>query len=85
MVKYSIVYPVNIHIYISLLTVKELAELAYINKATFYSHYKDIYDLSEQLENEVVASIIDNLPSPEALIETVGDINECVVDNFLRT
>lgn len=50
------------------ITVKELAELAFINKATFYSHYQDIYDLSEQLENEVVASIIDNLPSPEALL-----------------
>ena len=50
------------------ITVKELAELAFINKATFYSHYQDIYDLSEQLENEAVSSIIDNLPSPEALL-----------------
>ena len=32
------------------ITVKELAERAEINKATFYQHYKDIYDLSEQLE-----------------------------------
>ena len=29
--------------------VKELSELAQISKATFYLHYKDIYDLSEQL------------------------------------
>ena len=29
------------------ITVKELAELAYINKATFYTHYHDIYDLSD--------------------------------------
>lgn len=50
------------------ITVKELAELAYINKATFYSHYQDIYDLSEQLEDEAVDSIIDNLPSPEELL-----------------
>ena len=28
------------------ITVTELAELAVINKATFYKHYKDIYDLS---------------------------------------
>lgn len=48
--------------------VKELAELAYINKATFYSHYKDIYDLSEQLENEIVDSIIKQLPSPDKLL-----------------
>lgn len=50
------------------ITVKELAELAYINKATFYSHYKDIYDLSEQLEDEVINSITENFPSPENLL-----------------
>lgn len=50
------------------ITVKELSELAYINKATFYLHYKDIYDLADQLENEFVASIIKNIPSPDSLI-----------------
>ncbi len=50
------------------ITVKELSELAFINKATFYTHYKDIYDLSDQLENEAVESIINNLPSPEMLL-----------------
>lgn len=50
------------------ITVKELAELAFINKATFYSHYRDIYDLSEQLENEAVESIIESLPLPETLL-----------------
>lgn len=50
------------------ITVKELAELAYINKATFYSHYQDIYDLSEQLEDEVINSIIEGFPTPEDLI-----------------
>ena len=38
--------------------VKELSELAQISKATFYLHYKDIYDLSEQLQNEVVQDIM---------------------------
>ena len=38
--------------------VKELSELAQISKATFYLHYKDIYDLSEQLRNEVVQDIM---------------------------
>ena len=36
------------------ITVKELCEKAQINKSTFYSHYHDIYDLSEHLEDEVV-------------------------------
>ncbi len=50
------------------ITVKELSELALINKATFYSHYHDIYDLSEQLENEAIDSVLKNIPHPENLI-----------------
>lgn len=50
------------------ITVKELSELAYINKATFYTHYNDIYDLADQLENEFMDSIIHELPHPESII-----------------
>ena len=35
------------------ITVKELCESARINKSTFYAHYKDIYDLSDAMEEEV--------------------------------
>ncbi|MCM1134885.1 MAG: TetR/AcrR family transcriptional regulator [Clostridium sp.] len=44
------------------ITVKELCQLAYINKSTFYSHYEDIYALSDALELETVASIINSIP-----------------------
>ncbi len=50
------------------ITVKELADLAYINKATFYSHYKDIYDLSEQLEKETIETILTSITHPEEFI-----------------
>ncbi len=50
------------------ITVKELSEIALINKATFYSHYSDIYDLSEQLEKEAVDTVLKNIPHPEGLI-----------------
>ena len=50
------------------ITVKELAEFAYINKATFYTHYHDIYDLTDQLENEFMESVIAELPHPESII-----------------
>ena len=50
------------------ITVKELAELAFINKATFYTHYQDIYDLSEQLENEAIDTVINSISHPECLI-----------------
>ncbi len=47
------------------ITVKELSELAEISKATFYLHYKDIYDLSEQLQNGIIQNILGNIAHPE--------------------
>lgn len=51
------------------ITVKEVCEKAEINKSTFYSHYQDIYDLSDKLETEVVESIIGSLNHPENLLK----------------
>ena len=53
------------------ITVKELAEKAMINKATFYLHYKDIYDLSEQLEDELLDESLAEIPE-EAFLEPDG-------------
>lgn len=50
------------------ITVKELAEAAYINKATFYTHYDDIFDLADQMENELLEQIVQELPHPESII-----------------
>lgn len=44
------------------ITVKELCELADINKSTFYSHYEDINALSDALEYEMVLTIISSIP-----------------------
>ena len=44
------------------ITVKELCGLACINKSTFYSHYEDIYALSEAIETETVASLLKSIP-----------------------
>lgn len=35
------------------ISVKELCELAEINRGTFYAHYTDIYDLRDQIEQEM--------------------------------
>lgn len=43
------------------ITIKELCQLACINKSTFYSHYNDIYALSDTLEMETAASIINSI------------------------
>lgn len=49
------------------ISVKELTELADIHRGTFYLHYRDIYDLQEQIENEMVQEFLEicNQFSPE--------------------
>lgn len=52
------------------ITVKEICELARINKSTFYAHYTDIYDLSEHIESEIISDVICN----------IGDIEDAIND-----
>lgn len=49
------------------ITVKELCEAAEINKSTFYSHFQDIYDLSEFLETQTSNEVIASIQHPEYL------------------
>jgi AcrR family transcriptional regulator len=42
---------------ISQITIKEICEDADINRATFYSHYNDQYDLLRKIENELLDNI----------------------------
>ena len=39
------------------ITVGEVADLAEVNRVTFDKHYKDIYDLYEQMEKEVLSDL----------------------------
>lgn len=39
------------------ITVREIAERAGYNRATFYLYYRDVYDLFEQLEDEILAQV----------------------------
>lgn len=50
------------------ITVKELSQAAMINKATFYLHYQDIYDLSNQLEDQAIDQLFQGIPHPEDLL-----------------
>ncbi|NBI63150.1 TetR/AcrR family transcriptional regulator [Clostridiales bacterium] len=36
------------------ITVKELTELVDINRGTFYLHYKDIYDMAEKIQLDII-------------------------------
>ncbi|MCM1046854.1 MAG: TetR/AcrR family transcriptional regulator [Clostridiales bacterium] len=57
------------------ITIKELCEKAMINKSTFYSHYSDIYDLSEYLESKVASEIVANLERPEDIFTKPEEFN----------
>ena len=39
---------------INQITVRELADRADVNRGTFYTHYRDIYDMLEQVEQELL-------------------------------
>lgn len=51
------------------ITVKQITERMDLNRGTFYLHYKDTYDLLEQIENELIATfealILDYQPTTE--------------------
>ncbi|GKT04309.1 TetR/AcrR family transcriptional regulator [Furfurilactobacillus sp. WILCCON 0119] len=53
------------------ITVAEVAELADINRRTFYLHYEDIYALLEQLELDLIGEFNDDLQisAPQILHE----------------
>lgn len=72
---------------ISRISVKELCELADVNRSTFYAHYTDIYSLLNEMENDIMQeltralqSYVDNTEDPimmtEKLIEFIGSKHE---------
>ena len=61
------------------ITVKELTGRADINRATFYLHYNDVFDLLEQLEHEIIEQF-------EIICESFNQVftDEEFVDVFVR-
>ncbi|MDE6789083.1 MAG: TetR/AcrR family transcriptional regulator [Ruminococcus sp.] len=51
------------------ISVKEICELSNINKSTFYAHYLDIYDLSDKIESEITAQIINGIDVDDLMRE----------------
>lgn len=72
---------------VSKITVKEICEKADINRATFYSHYSDPYDLLHKIESEtlewaekMVTTILAQTDEKE-MIKIIENILEYIVDN----
>ncbi len=51
------------------ITVRELCDAAGINKSTFYTHYRDIYDLSDAIETQIARDIVGAVSCPEAIFD----------------
>lgn len=64
------------------ISVKELAELAEISKATFYLHYRDIYDLSDHLQKEVIQNILNSIQQPELVLPDIPKFTETLFRVF---
>ena len=48
--------------------VNALCEMAMVNKTTFYNHYQDIYELSDELEAEVLDSFFSNFTDIDLML-----------------
>lgn len=46
---------------VSKITVKEICDIAEINRATFYKHYEDTFDLLRKLEDEAIEGMQKNI------------------------
>lgn len=72
---------------ISRISVKDICEGADINRATFYSHYSDPYDLMRQIENELFENLENYLAvytgdqSSTLLVDTVEHIFDYIREN----
>ncbi|MBQ8412836.1 MAG: TetR/AcrR family transcriptional regulator [Lachnospiraceae bacterium] len=54
------------------ITIKELTDTAGISKQTFYLHYKDIFDLADSIENELVTDICSVLNDIDDILGNIG-------------
>lgn len=71
------------------ISVKELTELADVNRGTFYLHYTDVFDLLERSEDELIDQLRDTIAKyskgdvffQENLIPLFQDIYQICLDN----
>ena len=64
------------------ITVRELCLEAHINRGTFYTHYKDIYDLKEQIENELLEEFVQTVTVTLAAVKDLHSDTEICLKIF---
>ncbi len=60
------------------ITVKELAEAADINRSTFYFYYEDIYDMVDQLQNEIYDVFVETVVKPKNSMTSLEEYFEYI-------
>lgn len=71
---------------ISSVTVKEICDKADINRSTFYTHYRDSYDLLVKIEEEIIEDLYQYLKQYESSLDEEGEkmtikLLEYIADN----
>ena len=64
------------------ITVKELCERAEISKATFYLHYRDLYDLSDTLQQQVIKEVLSHVSDQKDIVYDLSKFNEQVIEGY---
>jgi AcrR family transcriptional regulator len=65
------------------ITVKDICEMADINRGTFYTHFADPYDLLAQIENELMGEIIASIES-SLKAEDISGLLEEIFESIVR-
>ena len=55
---------------LSNISVREISDIADINRGTFYLHYRDVYDMAEQLQTEIIEKFNEIVENYEPHTET---------------
>lgn len=63
------------------ITVRELTELADVNRSTFYSHYQDVFDMARQVEQELFEQL-DGVLSAYTPDQLRQDLSPVLLDVF---
>ncbi len=66
------------------ITVKELCEKAHINRATFYAHYENIYDLADEIKRGFIGDIVNTVTefsNDDPLGDMIKTVCRCIAQN----
>ena len=66
------------------ITVRELCELADVNRSTFYAYYTDIYDLHRKMVKEFFTIQRTFINETRALLDDKPDVTDLTIEDFYK-